>query len=156
MALNCEYVISQDDTTDIEIGALSTDGSNLFVSWKDGSTYGVDKIDFSNKYGSSYIEFLVFKTARHQQKEFDRFPCAWKPLPASTSVELKQDLDLSGSYTTVATADTDNSITDEEKFTGNGVADGNLIQLRLDLTVSSNNTPEIEELGIAYKIKDFK
>ena len=101
-ALNCEYVLSQNKVTAIEYGAISTDGSNLFVAWKDSTTYGMDKINFSARYGSAYIEFLVMRMNREIEKVFDRFPCAFKPLASGCRITLKQKLDHASSFSTVA------------------------------------------------------
>ena len=115
-ALNMEYVISPDKTTGIEIGAISTNGTNLFVAWKDGSTYGMDIIDFSNKYASAFIEFLMFTNRREIEKEFVRFPCAFDRLPASCTIELKQAVSRATSFTSVATVSVDNDTDDDEQF----------------------------------------
>lgn len=101
-ALNCEYVLSQNKLTGIEYGAISTDGVNLFVAWKDDSTYGMDIIDFSNKYESAFIEFLVMRINREIEKVFDRFPCAFKQLPSGCRITLKQKLDHASSFSEVA------------------------------------------------------
>lgn len=155
-ALNCEYVLSQNKLTGIEYGAISTDGANLFVAWKDSTTYGMDIIDFSNRYGSAFIEFLVININREIKKVFDRFPCAFKPIPADCSLTLKQKLDHASSFTTVATVDTDNDTDDEGTFDGDNVMDGEIIQLRLDFVVSGTNTPEVEEIGIVYFDQQFE
>ena len=111
--MNCEYVISPDKVTGIEIGALGTDGSNLFVAWKDGSTYGVDKIDFATRYATSYIEFLVMGLRKELKKEFISFPTEFKPLPASCSVQLLQKVDDTSSFTSVKTVNTASDIDDQ-------------------------------------------
>jgi hypothetical protein len=154
LALNsAEYVISQNKTTQITIGAVSTDGNNLFVAWQDSTTYGVDKIDFSNKYSSAFIEFLVADVRRETQKSFDQFPCSFKPMSANCSLALKYKLDHSASWTTLATVNTQDKINDDGSFSE--TADGYLIQTRLDFGVSGDNSPEVEELGIVFTPQDF-
>ena len=101
-ALNCEYVLSQNKLTGIEYGAISTDGSNLFVAWKDDATYGMDKIDFSNRYGSAFIELLVMRVNRELEKVFDRFPCAFKPLPSGCRITLDKKLDHASTFSEIA------------------------------------------------------
>ena len=155
MALNCEYVISANDTTQITIGSISTNGSNLFIGWYDGANYGMDIIDFSNKYASAYIEFLVIALDRNLKKVFDRFPCNFKPMPASCSLVLKQALDHASSFTTIATVNTTNNTDDNGTFDGDNVLDGKIIQLRLNFGVNSNDSPEVNDIGIIYKLNQF-
>lgn len=156
LALVCEYPISTNEVDGIEIGAISTDGSNLFVSWKDkaGSTYGCDKIDFSNKYTAAYVEFLVMKVNAVIAKNFDRFPCFFKPLPASCSIEIQRSLDMATTFTTVATFNTATGISDGGAFAGDSVPDANMIQLKMKLVANSNNTPEVVALGIIYQTQE--
>lgn len=153
---SAEYVISPNKTTAVEIGAISTDGANLFVAWKDGSTYGVDKIDFTARFGSAFIEFLVINESREIDKSWEQFPVSFRPLPASTTVELKQARDYASSFTSVATASTDNSVDDEQQFSGESVDDSRVIQLRLDFGISSNDTPEVEAIGVVFRLNDFE
>ena len=245
-ALNCEYVLSQNKLTAIEYGAISTDGANLFVAWKDDTTYGMDVIDFSNRYGSAFIEFLVMRINRDIEKIFDRFPCAFKPLASGCRITLSQELDHASSFSDVAvvggqvtevdtivqpggtcvegsyvgvtttkvagsgddkltvdvtinaakqiTAITvnvggsgytvDDTITltgldaaggggddlgtfdiktlktdetdDRGIFDGDNVNDAKMIQLKLALTISGSDTPEVEEISIIYFSQEFE
>lgn len=157
ISLNCEYAISTNEVDGIEIGAVSTEGSNLFVAWKDkaGTTFGMDIIDFSNKYASAFIELLVIRLDRNIEKTFDRFPCNFKRMPASCSIELKQALDHATSFTSVATVNTQNDTDDDGNFDGDNVVDGKIIQLRLDFGVSSDNSPEVENLGCVWIPSQF-
>ena len=155
-ALNCEYVISPDKVTGIEIGVLGTDGSNLYVAWKDSSTYGVDKIDFTVRYATSYIEFLVMGLKKELKKIFISFPTEFKPLPSSCSLQLLQKVDDASSFTSVKTVNTSSDIDDLESFNGAGVVDGKLIQTKLILGVSSANTPEILEHAIIWEDHEFE
>lgn len=244
-ALNCEYVLSQNKTTAIEYGAISTDGANLFVAWKDDTTYGMDVIDFTARYGSAYIEFLVMSINRDFEKIFDRFPCAFKPLASGCRITLSQKLNHAAAFSDVAVVggqvtecdnivqpggtlvngtykgvtatktegDGDDKLTvdvviaglsitsvtpnvggsgyivddtitldglvaaggggddagtfdvktlktdeidDRGIFDGDNVLDGEIIQLKLELTVNGSDTPEIEEIGIVYHIEGFE
>lgn len=105
ISLNCEYAISTNELDGIEIGCVSTNGGNLFVSWKNkaGNAWGMDVIDVSNKYGSAFIEFLVIRLDRNIEKTFDRFPCNFKPLASGCRITLKQKVDHATAFSTVAT-----------------------------------------------------
>jgi len=77
-------------------------------------------------------------------------------LPASCTVQLKQKLDHAASWTSVATVSTTNNIDDAEAFSGDGLVDSKILQLRLDLGISVNTTPQIEELGCVFIVNDYE
>lgn len=63
--LNLAYVISTGSTTGIKIGSVKGMGNNLFISWKDGANYGVDKVAFDgDPYSSGYLETMIYDDAR--------------------------------------------------------------------------------------------
>jgi len=154
-ALNCEYAISSNDTTQINIGSVSSNGSDLFVGWYDGTNYGVDVIDTVNKYSSAFIEFRLVNAERETEKIFERFPCAFKKMLTDCGITMKQKVDHASTFSTIATVNTAGNTDDQQQFNGDSVVDGYIIQIRLDLTTSGNNTPEIEETSIVYTPKDF-
>ena len=157
-----EYVISPNKTTGITIGGISTDGSNLYVAWKDGASYGVDKINFSAKYTSAYIEFRVMNLKREVKKTLGRLPCSFEPLPASCSLTAKYKVDHTASFDSVAVANVTNSINDEEQFdvknkaSGTQTNEGEVIQTRLDFGVNSNDSPKVEQFAVVFQFQDFK
>lgn len=159
---SAEYIISPDKTTGIVIGGISTDGSNLYVAWKDGATYGVDKIDFSAKYASAYIEFRLNNLKREVKKTFGRMPCNFEPLPASCSLTAKYKVDHGASFDSIAVANVTNSVNDEEKFdlknkvSGTQTNEGEVFQARLDFGVNGNNSPKVEQLAIVFQFQDLK
>ncbi len=51
-------------TSSISIGAILVVGNDIYVSWKNSATYGVDKLDWSNKLTLSYLETRVIALDR--------------------------------------------------------------------------------------------
>lgn len=52
--LNLEYVISTGNTQGIEIGCMIVYDNELYVTWKDGSSYGIDKLS-SERFNGAYV-----------------------------------------------------------------------------------------------------
>lgn len=143
--LNLEYVISQAKLAAIEIGAITSIGDNILVSWKDGTTYGVDKIDTSNKYASAYMETRIINTERENLKQFG-IKVYYRSLPASTAVVVKASVN-GGAYATLTTVtDTDRKMI----YTADKLTEANYVQFKLEFTVNTNDAPEIEGFDIYY------
>jgi len=131
-----EYVPSQGQGT--TLGALATVGSQVFVSYKNGSNYGIDKLD-TNKY-SGFIETPLFIG-----KEAESVTVSYDSLPASTAIEMSTSVD-GGSYTsqTVEKDDEDNR---EYRITDMPLNKSTL-QVRVTLTASGATSPVIREIEI--------
>ena len=143
--LNLEYVISQNKTSSIEIGAIKSVGDNMLVSWKDGSTYGVDKIDWSNKLNGAYVETRVITLERSKQKTF-KVNIGYRTLPGSTDITLQ--VSVNGAAYAAQTLTTD--ATRNLKFTELQLPEANTIQFKIITSSNGNNAPEIENVEISY------
>lgn len=139
-ALMLEYVISQNKLTSIEIGSIKAIGSNLLVAWKDGTTYGVDIIDWANKYTGAYVKTLALGGDRATSKTFLEYLIGYKQKPASTDITLSYFPNYGTSDTAIAL---DDFSTYNKLFTQYKI-EAALIQLKLAFTVSGNDAPEID------------
>jgi hypothetical protein len=145
------YPISERSGTDlvltgIEIGSIITFGQNIAVSWKNGSTYGVDVLDASNKLNGAYLETRVMRPDRLWNSTFTKFSLTYNSLPASTALTLTYDKNYTGSYTTPTSSqitDTDRKIITLEE----GI-EATALQLKLVYTCSSNSTPSLEGITV--------
>ncbi len=134
-------------TSTIEIGSIITLGQKILVSWKNGSTYGVDLLDASNKCDGAYFETRVMRPDRLVNSVFSRFVMPYSSLPASTALTLTYDKNYTGSYTTP----TSSQITDVDRkiITLEEGIEATALQLKVVFTCSSNSTPSLEML-VAY------
>ena len=149
LALNLEYVISTGSTSGIQIGALLTIGTNLLVAWKDGTTYGVDVIDWANKCSGAYYKTLILDGGERQLiKDFKNFAFSYKTKPTGTDITAKYYLN-DGSAQTLTTKD---DSVGYKKWTQETLT-GGYIQLEVDFTTSSNDAPILEEI---YCDLDYK
>lgn len=141
-----DYVISEDVVATIEIGALAVDGQDLFVAWKNGSTYGVDKLDYSNKYASAFVETTRITPDVRNITAFWRFWANYQSLPASTGLTFKYKKNNDSSYTELT--ELDDTIM-AQLYAELTIEEARAIQMRVEFTVSSNDAPVIEHLGIS-------
>lgn len=143
--LDLTFVISQNLTSSIEIGAISVLGFDLMVAWKDGSNFGVDKIDYTAKYQSAYFETMkLFQGDRDKVKTLREISAFYDSLPASTGITFSYSIN-GGAYVTMT------SVTDSilaRVFASLTVTDVGSIMFKVAFTVSSNDAPTLEALGV--------
>lgn len=146
--LNLEYVISTGNTSNVQITAMAIAGSDVLVAWKDttsGTVYGVDKIDWSNKFTSPYMSSRVIAIDRMKMKEV-RVEIAYRSLPASTTITLQKKVN-NGVYTSVTlTKDSSRNM----YYTEIDIGGVNTLQLKVGMTVNGNSAPELESIDVLY------
>lgn len=154
--LNLEYPISQGKVASVSIGAVALYGNTILVAWKEGSNYGVDKLDTSNKIGAltvdgsavagAFFESRVIDIERETGKDFT-VKIGYRNIPTGTSIQIWQKTN-NGSWTQVT--DTVND-TDDKMFYGKTrIVDANTIQFRVVLVSSADNAPEVDSANIEY------
>lgn len=144
--LDLSWVISADVTSDIEIGAIIVADFDVLVAWKSGSTYGVDKIDYSNKYASAYLETrMLFQERRHMIKTLREVSAFYNSLPASTGITFSYS--INGAAYVAMTSVTDSVIA--RVYATLSVEDIGSLQIKVAFTVSSNSAPIVECLEVA-------
>lgn len=149
LAINLEYVISQDKTTAIEIGSVHALGNNLLVAWKDSTTYGVDKLDYTAKYTSAYITTQTIGKDRFIPKSFKKTIVSYLEAPGDSSATLSY-IKNKGSATAFSTTRT---ATDEQQLIAHEQVDAGAMQIRVDFNVSGRSAMSVEEIAVYYEPK---
>lgn len=155
-ALNLEYIPSHGKLNNVLIGALTVYTDQIFVSWKDGSTYGVDTIDGNNKAEARY-EGLVFDAGEiFTQKGFRHIKLVTKPLPKDTSIEVFYKVNEQSDWQKATMEDGSELFDQEGKtkaiFTIETGGDeeeegrGEEYEIALNLHPSGNNTPDVKSV----------
>ena len=108
-------------------------------------TSGIDKLDYSNKLSLAYLETRVMVIEREKLSNFGRFFVAYYSLPTDTSIVISYDKNHAGEYT-----ETTQNVDDEDRkiITADEGVEAATLQMKLSVTVDSNNAPEIESAGI--------
>lgn len=142
------YSISTGTRTNgtLRIGCVKSFGDKLFISWRDGSSYGVDKVSpDSDPFSSATYETLITDNGRpDKQKSAVEMRVTFKALPTGATVTPKYKIDR-GSWTTgtPATAgSTSVKLNINERYRE--------IQLGIDL-VATTTTPEIISISYIYE-----
>jgi hypothetical protein len=144
--LNLEYVISQAKLASIEIGSILVLDDYLLVSWKDGTTYGVDKLDNTAKYDSAYIETRNIQPDRGNLSKVGKIKVYYRTIPTGTSIEIWKASNY-GAYDVAAMA---TKIDTKRKYveTTIDITDIVNLQIKVKPIVSANLAPEIEGIEI--------
>lgn len=167
-SLNLEYVPSHGLLTGTEIGALARDGEDLYVSWKNDTTYGIDIIDHENKATAVY-ESLVLNMDKSQMEKILRAVKVLlaEPLPAGCEVKVRYRCthssaeeaaadDASGWVPTTMSDDRDAiDGTGENKGIFNAEGTGEKVEVRVELYPSGNNAPEVDSVHLGFTYSDI-
>jgi hypothetical protein len=142
-----EFVLSN-----IEIGGICVSGAYIFVCWKNGSTYGVDRLDATAKLSGAYFETMIMIVDRDELANFSEAQIALAKrslggeiLPTNTDITMYLSKNY-GLYTEAITkqVDTDrNMVTSKDEAT-----EFTTLQLKVKVTTSGNSAPLIESCGV--------
>lgn len=149
--LNLEFVPSHGKLNTVEIGAMAVRGNDLFVSWKDGSTYGIDKISYAAKRDNVYFISRVMTLDRNQEDNLSRIVIPYVTIPTGCSIELYIKATHASDWTQLTNLvnDTDLKLyVLEETYTGVN------FQLKLVLRTSANASPVIESVNITMNAQN--
>jgi len=142
--LNLEYVISQNKTVNVEIGAIAQLGNLIFVSWKEDTNYGVDVLDMANRYSGAYLESRVIFADRSIPEVYSKISVGYVELPEDTEIKIYTKENYADSWTEQTTiTDTIRQIV----YTDNKV-DCFAYEVKIGLTCSGTSTPIVDDIQI--------
>ncbi len=145
--LSLDFPVPSGEFEGVEIGAILTSGTDLYVAWKDSEDVGVAKLDWSNKYESAYLETpaLIPPEERSNFSLINAFNVDYVELPASTDVSIGIKKRYEASFTDLHT----NNFTELQQIKSRVTATriANLI-IRIGLTVNENNSPQVENVSL--------
>jgi len=166
-ALNLEYIPSHGKLTGTEIGAMASDDTDLYVAWKDGSTYGIDITDSANKTDAIY-ESLKMDMEKEQNEKLIRHVkiLLAQPLPAGCSVKVRyrvtrlttegQAADDANGWIPATMSDERDAInqTGEMKGIFDLEGQGEQYEVRVELYHSGNTSPEVAGIYTYFSFGD--
>jgi len=148
LALNLEYVPSHGKTESVEIGAIGKDGDDMYISWKDGSTYGIDIIDHDNK-AEGIFEGLEFDNKSPETtKLFSTIKIVSSVLSTNSEIAVKYRTNRDSSWKEAIMSDGRTNM-EEGDMIGifNAQAHGESYQVRVEITPDGNTSPEIYSIN---------
>lgn len=155
LAVNLEYIPSH-GLQNGEIGALVSDGTNLYVSWKatisDVVTYGIDVVDQDNKAVALYQSLEMDMGQPQSEKIFRHVKVVTRPLPESTSVRIRVKATRDSDWVLASTQEDDDAFNDagESKCIFNIENQGEIYEVEALLTPSGNNSPEVLSINTYF------
>lgn len=112
-ALNYPYVISTGTTqgTSLKIGMVKSFGTDLYIGWRDDTSYGVDKVSLGdNAATSSSLETLIFDNGDpNHEKMAKKVIITFEALASGESITPKYKINRTSSFTTGSTESTTNA-----------------------------------------------
>ena len=147
IVLSLDFPISTGNLTGVEIGSIVVSGNDVFIAWKDttGSTsYGVDKLDWSNKYSGMIIESRLFSASRDSLRTTNKIVVAYDEYPANTTITIKYKRQKDTSWQTLT------SKKDAERYfvIAEITLDHATLQIRVETTASGNNAPKLQSITV--------
>lgn len=140
-----DYIISPGAVASVRIGAILVDGQDLYVSWYDGTNYGIDQLNYSAKYASAYLETVRIIPDEQNITAAVQFWANYQSRPSGTDVTFGYKSNNDSSYTNMTTVND----TKHAQMYAEETVEGRVVQMRIQFTISSNNAPILEQLGIA-------
>lgn len=152
LALNLEYIPSHGNQEG-EIGALGKDGSDLYVSWKNGGEYGIDKVDKETKANGTY-ESLEFDNKRPETtKKVSNIKIVSKPIPAGCEVKVYYRTNRLDGWVDVEMQDGRGSMGEGDTVgIFNAEAEGESYEVKVELISSGNNSPEVYSINNLFQM----
>lgn len=149
-ALNCGYTISTGTTTGtgVQIGSVKGIGDELYIGWKDGSTYGVDRVvQTAAPFTTGYIESLIFDNKNpFKDKHTPVLVASHKALLANETITLGSKVNRASSFTN----DTANSTDDSRRTRLNVNTQFEEIEFRAQLD-GTTTAPTLTGLALEFK-----
>lgn len=147
--LNLEHALDVD-----EIGAVQSSGGITYVSYRDGSDFGVKVTDNTAKATGTY-EGLDFKAPVKMPEVITKWSMAelyMAPLPSGASVDFYYKINKTGEFVHAKTADgsTSYSTANGKKAVFRIGAEGEIFEPKIVLVPTANYTPEIYRVRIYF------
>lgn len=143
--LDLSFPVSSGALSGLEVGAVLVKGADLMVAWKDANGAGVDKLDYSAKYGSAYIETMMLSGPKDRGllKTVLNACAYYASLPAGTGVTFGYRKAYETDYASLT------PVTDAKlcavKVKEATIPEVANLQLRFGFTVNANDAPEVED-----------
>lgn len=143
--LDLSFPISENVLEGIEIGAILVLDFDLYVAWKRGDVYGIDKIDYSAKYPNAYFEtMMLFQNMRDVLKSLKSVLAFYHTLPSGCGFTFSYSVN-GANY--VEMDDRNDTVINAVKSELTVPTIGSL-SIKVEFDVSGNDAPTMECLGV--------
>jgi len=154
MTLGYDYVLSTGHTTGATVytsAVAAVNDTNMYIGWRDDTSYGIDLVNSSNKATSAVYRSLWFDAGLpYSQKDFKTFVVQMTALAANETITLAYRKDSQSSFTTIGAI----SSAGEDFIEFNHAITCRRIQLQVTLA-GTTTSPTIEALSAIFDIRDM-
>lgn len=147
--LNCEYLLASRDIANIEIFCITPIDNSFLVSWKNGSTYGIDRMDLTEKFNGAYFTTRIIMPDRMALTNFSQIFSGYRRLPTGTLINFEKSVNYQA-FVPISDIRTDTKR--NMRYSAIDIGEATTLQARAILQTSGNDSPEMEITRI--KIKD--
>lgn len=149
-APNLEYTLSQANIT--EIGAITTIGTDILVSWQSGATFGVDVVDTTVKAPAVYESLDFDGGSPDIKKLFEHIKITTKPLPVNCGVKVKYRLNKKGDWKYAKLGDGTDifNIAERTEAMFSIGEEGEVYEVGCELIPHGNTTPEVLSINTYF------
>lgn len=149
------YTISTGTLTNtsgnLRVGHVKNYGDTLFISWRDGTSYGLDRVDNnSDPFGAAVWESLFSDNGMpFKQKTGNYLIATFDTLPSGASLVLKYRTERDGAWTESDPFTSANTPTNIAKFT---ISPKRYLEIQkgIELTITGTETPIITSLSLVF------
>jgi hypothetical protein len=133
------------------VWAIFYDWTDLYVSWSNGSTYGIDKL-WTNYYTSWYLTTRVyFAETRISKKASNKILTAFNKLNANEQIKIYYRYNITWSYTLLDTITSSSTKVNDYTNWIDLVWEWNFIEFKIELVWDWTTSPEFYELDLEFK-----
>lgn len=148
--LNLPFIISTGNTqaTNLKIGLVKVIGKDIYSGWREGSSYGLDKVTLGDNAATSGLyESLLFDAENaKKQKLALQLKATFVALASGESVQLGYQIDRSGSFT-LGTAESTVGAVEVELGIYSRYKE---LEMKFILASSSGSFPRLTSLILSY------
>lgn len=144
--LNLEWLVSVGNETNIKIGSITGVGDIFLVAWEDtdASTYGVDKLDLSNKFNGAYLTTRMMMADRNALLQHGLVDVAYRDLPDGTSIGIEHSSNHGSFNGITGVQDTQTKLVTAKYDIGEATVE----QVKITTTASGNDAPSLEMITV--------
>ena len=141
--LALEHLTSTHSNTTV-IGALAVRGNQLYVSWEDGTSTGIDVIDYENRYESSYLESRVIYLDRASANTYTHFSVGYVEMPTGCSIKAYIKQNYASSWTEIVL--TQDKI--RNKYYSELRLESSVVEFKVELISSGSKSPIVDYISL--------
>lgn len=152
--LNCEYVLSETDISNIYIGTIIGMADIFLVSYRDNAgNFGIMELDLSLKYEHAFLTSRLIMPDRMKLSNFSEIFCGYQQLPTGCDLKFENSTNY-GAFVPVPDDEMSDDIDRKMKYMQKDIGEATALQVKVKFQVKDNDAPIVDMIHVV--IKDFR